>query len=59
MAESQFIKILEWLKRNFTLNLFVAVITVISAWFSYDQYRRANGGKVIPVIFSNYHLDGD
>lgn len=52
MAKSQFNKILEWLKRNFTLNLFVAVITVISAWFGYDQYRRANGGKVIPVIIS-------
>lgn len=59
MAKSQFNKILEWLKRNFTLNLFVAVLTAISAWFGYDQYRRTNGGKVVPVIFSNYNLVGD
>lgn len=59
MSNSQWNKIINWLKRNFTLNFLVAIITIVSAWFGYDQYRRNNGGKVIPVIFSNYALDND
>lgn len=49
-------KILNWLKKYFTLNVFISVVTIISAWFGYDQYKRNNSGKVVAAIHSNYVL---
>lgn len=54
---SQWDRIFSWLKKNFTLNLFVAIVTVISAWFGCDQYIRNNGGKVKPVIYPPYLIN--
>lgn len=54
---SQWDKVILWLKKNFTLNFFIAIVTIISAWFGYDQYRRNNGGKVLPVIYPSYSID--
>lgn len=45
-------KILLWLQRNVRLSLASLILTMLTAWFAYDQYLVIHGGSVVQVLYN-------
>lgn len=43
-------KLVTLLKKIFTVNVLALLVSCIAAWFAYDQYNRANSGKVTAYL---------
>lgn len=52
-------RILEWLKRLFSANFIIILLTGITAWLAYKQFSGNLGGEVVPVIYSSEKENGN
>ena len=46
-------KILLWLQRNVRLSLASLILTMLTAWFAYDQYLVIHGGTIVQVLYNS------
>ena len=52
-------KLFLWLKRLFSANFIIIVLTALSAWLAYKQFSGNLGGKVVPVFYSSEKENGN